>query len=157
MTPGQILVVDDDDAIRELLKEYITGIGYQVTAARDGEEALQHFSPGKFACVVTDLAMPGIDGLELLRRVRAQDKEVPFLIVTGYPAIDSAVNAMKEGAYDYITKPFHMEDLYLKIERAIHAHQTEVSLRKVKGLVLTLSLLVPALLVLGIILGLLWK
>lgn len=151
MNPARILVVDDEASIREVLTEYLSGFGYEVVAAADGEEALRKFVAGRFDCIVTDLSMPRIDGLELIQRVRQQDKGVQILVITGYPAIDSAVHAMKHGAYDYISKPFHMEDLYLKIERAIHAHKTETSLKRSKSVVLTLVVLIPALLLLALL------
>jgi two-component system response regulator PilR (NtrC family) len=113
--------------------------------------------PGEFDCIITDLFMPTIDGLELLKRIRREDKAVLFIIITGFPGIDSAINAMKEGAYDYITKPFHMDDIRMKVERALHIKKTEASLKKIKGLFLSLIILIPILISLGIIFGVLWK
>ena len=101
--------------------------------------------------------MPGIDGLELLKRIRVDDSDVFFLMITGFPGIDSAVNAVKEGAYDYITKPFHMDDMRLKVERALHVKKTEASLKRVKGLFLSFIILIPVLVSLGIIFGIFWK
>ena len=157
MNAGRILVVDDEETIRLILYESFTSIGYEVVTASNGEEALQKFAPGKFDCVISDLMMPSIDGIELLKRIRSQDSDVYFLMITGFPGIDSAVNAMKEGAYDYLTKPFHMEDIQLKVEKAIHVKRTEASLKKIKGLFLTLIILIPILISLGIIFGIFWK
>lgn len=157
MKAGRILVVDDEDSIRLTLDECFTSMDYEVVTASSGEDALQKFAPGKFDCVISDLMMPSIDGIELLKRIRSRDSEVYFLIMTGFPGIDSAINAMKEGAYDYLTKPFHMEDIQLKVEKAIHAKQTEASLKKIKGLFLTVIILIPILVSLGIIFGLSWS
>jgi len=157
MKAGRILVVDDEDSIRSTLNDYFTGLGYAVVTANDGEDALKKFAPGAFDCVISDLFMPTIDGLDLLKRINIEDKDVFFLIITGFPGIDSAVNAMKEGAYDYITKPFHMEDIRLKVERALKAKKTEEALKKIKGLFLSLIILMPVLVTLGIIFGVLWK
>jgi two-component system response regulator PilR (NtrC family) len=157
MKAGRILVVDDEETIRLILDESFTSVGYEVVTASNGEEALQKFAPGKFDCVISDLMMPSIDGIELLKRIRSQDSDVYFLMITGFPGIDSAVNAMKEGAYDYLTKPFHMEDIQLKVEKAIHVKRTEASLKKIKGLFLTLIILIPILISLGIIFGIFWK
>ena len=154
---GHILVVDDEEAIRETLSEYFTTVGYEVVVACNGEDALSKFIPGKFDCVISDLAMPAIDGLELLKRIRILDADVVYLIITGYPGIDSAIGAMKEGAYDYLTKPFHLEDIQLKVERALSVRKTEMSLKKVKSLILTLIILIPILISLGIIFGIFWK
>ncbi len=157
MNEGRILVVDDEASICRMLEDFFTSVGYEVVTANDGQEALAAFAPGRFDCVITDLNMPRIDGLELLKRIRQVDREVLFLIITGFPGIDSAVDAMKEGAYDYVTKPFHLEDIRLKVERAIHARKTETSLKRVKTFFLTLIILTPVLVSLGILLGLWWK
>lgn len=157
MSGERILVVDDDEFIRSTLSDYFTGHGYEVVTAIDGEDALRQFAPGEFDCVISDLFMPNIDGLELLQNIKLQDKKVPFLMVTGYPSIDHAVNAMKEGAYDYVTKPFHMDDLRLKVERMLHARKTEDSLKTITNLFWTLIISIPIWLVLGIVLGIVWK
>lgn len=157
MKPGRILVVDDEESTRTTLHDYFTGIGYDVVTAADGEEALKKFVPGTFDCVISDLFMPEIDGIELLKRIRAEDGDVFFLMITGFPGLDSAVNAMKEGAYDYIVKPFHMDDMRLKVERALHVKKTEASLKRVKGLFLSCIILIPVLVSLGIIFGIFWK
>ena len=117
MDMGRILIVDDDEASRSVLSDYFANIGYEVVTAGDGEDALGKFVPGIFDCVISDLMMPKMDGLELLKRIRMQDSLVFFLMMTGFPDINSAVNAIREGAYDYVTKPFHMEDIRIKVER----------------------------------------
>jgi DNA-binding NtrC family response regulator len=157
MKAGRLLVVDDEETIRTTLDDFFTSIGYEVVTASDGQDALQKFVPGKFDCIISDLMMPSIDGIELLKRIRLQNSDIHFLMITGYPGIDSAVKAMKEGAYDYLTKPFHMEDIQMKVERAIHVKKTEASLKKIKGLFLTLIILIPVLVSLGIILGIFWN
>jgi two-component system response regulator PilR (NtrC family) len=157
MKAGRLLVVDDEESIRSTLHDYFTGLGYSVVTARDGEDALKKFAPGDFDCVISDLSMPAIGGLELLKRINLADKDVFFLIITGFPGIDSAVEAMKEGVYDYITKPFHMEDIRLKVERALKAKKTEEALKKIKGLFLSLIILMPVLVTLGVIFGIFWK
>lgn len=154
---GRILVVDDEEAIRNTLNDYFTAIGYEVVEAGDGEDALRKFVPGKFDCVISDLFMPGMNGIELIKQIRLLDADVVFLLITGFPGNDSAISAMKEGAYDYLTKPFHMEDIQLKVERALNVRKTEMSLKKVKRLILTLIILIPVLISLGIIFGIFWK
>jgi DNA-binding NtrC family response regulator len=157
MKAGRILVVDDEESSRLLLSDFFTGIGYDVVTAEDGEDALKKFTPGAFDCVISDLFMPTIDGLELLKKIKSEDRDVFFLIMTGFPGIDSAVNAMREGAYDYITKPFHMEDIRMKVERALSVKKTEASLRRVKGLFLSMIILLPVLISLAIVFGIFWK
>ena len=157
MKAGRILVVDDEEFLRSLLSNYFTDLGYDVMMAEDGEDALKKFTPGSFDCVISDLFMPTIDGLELLKRIKNEDRDVLFIMVTGYPGIDSAVNVMKEGAYDYITKPFHMDDIRMKVERALKAKKTDASLRRTKGLLLSVIILFPFLISLAIIFGIFWK
>ena len=154
---GRILVVDDEESARNTLSDCFTAVGYEVVAASDGEDALRKFLPGKFDCVISDISMPAIDGLDLLKRIRLLDADVFSLIITGFPGIDSAISAMKEGAYDYLTKPFHKEDIQLKVERALNVRKTEMALKKVKGLILTLIILIPVLISMGIIFGIFWK
>ena len=156
MNAGRILVVEDDESMRGLLSDYFTSVGYKVEMACNGEDALNRFAPGKFDCVIADLFMPSIDGLELLKRTKLLDGEVVFLMITGKPGISSAVEAMKEGAYDYIAKPFHMDDIQFKVERALHIKKTEASLKRVKVMILALVIALPILTSLGIIFGIFW-
>ena len=86
-----------------------------------------------------------------------QDSLVFFLMITGFPNIDSAVNAIKEGAYDYVTKPFHMEDIRIKVERLIDAKKAKKALKKMTGIFWALIISIPVWLILGIILGIIWK
>ncbi len=151
MTEGRILLVEDDESIRSMLSDYFLVLGYDVKTAHDGEDALKKFVPGAFDCVISDLFMPTTDGIELLKRIKNQDRDVFYFIMTGFPRIDGAVNAMKEGAYDYITKPFHLGDIRMKVERAISVKKTEAALKKVKGLFLSLTILLLVLVGLGII------
>ena len=157
MSTGRILVVDDDEAIRSVLNDYLVALGYDVTMAIDGEDALKKFIPGVFDCVISDLMMPKITGLDLVKMIRTHDKKVFFVMITGYPSIDSAVNAIKEGAYDYLIKPFHMEDIRIKVERAISSRKMENSLKSMTGLLWGVILSIPIWLILGIVLGIVWK
>ena len=151
------MVVDDDESVRSVLKDYLGSIGYAVVTADSGEDALQKFIPGKFDSVISDLVMPKIDGMELLKKIRQKDTRVVFLMITGYPSLESAIEAMKEGAYDYVTKPFKFEDVRIKLERALHAQSLEKSLKKVNGVMWGLIISIPIWLILGIVLGLGWR
>lgn len=157
MHKGNILVVDDDESVRSVLKDYLGGVGYTVVTADSGEDALQKFMPGKFDSVISDLVMPKIDGMELLKQIRQKDTRVVFLMITGYPSLESAIEAMKEGAYDYVTKPFKFEDVRIKLERALYAKSLENSLKKVNGVMWGLIISIPIWLILGIVLGLVWR
>jgi two-component system response regulator PilR (NtrC family) len=149
--------VDDDEAIRKLLNDYLVTLGYEVTTAVDGQDALEKFIPGVFDCVITDLTMPKITGLELLKKIKMQDKKVFVIIITGYPSIDDAVHAINEGAYDYLAKPIHLEDIRIKVERALSTSKTEKSLKSMTRLLWGVILSIPIWLILGIVLGIVWK
>jgi two-component system response regulator PilR (NtrC family) len=154
---GRIMVVDDEENIREVLSNYLETLGYEVVTASDGQNALEKFEPGAFDLIVSDLLMPNIDGLELLRKVREKDRDVVFLMITGYPSIETAVEAIKKGAYDYITKPFHMEDVKIRIERSFEKKNLRDRLSTIQGFVWALLFSIPVWLILGIILAKLLK
>ncbi len=154
---ARILVIDDEEPIRNLFMEFFTGFGYYVVKAGSGQEALEKFRRGLFDCVICDFAMPEMDGMELLERITAEDKEAIFFMITGYPTVERAVEAMKSGAYDYITKPFNMEDIRIKVERALYTRSLETSLRVVNTRLKRLLVLAPILVLLAIIFGLVWK
>jgi two-component system response regulator PilR (NtrC family) len=154
---GRVLVVDDEENIREVLSNYLENMNYDVVTAVDGQDALNKYEKGEFDLIISDLLMPKVDGLELLKQIRIIDKDIIFLMITGYPSIETAVDAIKKGAYDYITKPFHMEDVKLRIERAFEKQSLKERLRTVQGFVWALLLSIPLWLVLGIILAALLK
>lgn len=157
MTKGHILVVDDDKAIRELLKEFFQELGYEITTAENGTEAVAALNAHNFDCVISDHVMPDMNGLELLEQLRKQSKNVPFLMITGYPTLEIAVEVMKHGAYDYITKPLQLEDIRIKVERALHTKGLEKSLKKLSGIAWAIVISIPIWLILGIILGKIWR
>jgi len=157
MNIGRLLIVDDDASLCATLCEYFESLGHKVVAASDGEDALKKFVPGEFDCIISDLMMPKMDGLELLKLIRMQDDDAFFVMITGYPNLDNAVNAIKAGAYDYVTKPFHMEDFRIKVERAIQAKAVSKSLKTKTGLLWAVLLSIPIWLILGILLGIVWK
>jgi len=150
---GRVMVVDDEENIREVLSNFLSDLGYEVVVATDGQDALNKFNKGEYDLIVSDLLMPSIDGLELLKRIREIDKDVIFLMITGYPSIETAVEAIKKGAYDYITKPFHMEDVKLRIERAFEKKSLRERLHAVQGFAWALLFSIPIWLILGIILA----
>ena len=107
----RILVVEDDDAMLDLLRRVLSEEGHQVVCARDGSEALAQIEGGEFDVVLTDIRMPGPDGIEVLRRARARHLRQAVILMTAFGSIESAVLAMREGAYYYLPKPFDIEDL----------------------------------------------
>ena len=132
---GRILFIDDDKAGREVALFNLRRAGYELTPAADGQEGLSLFSPEKFDLVITDVKMPGISGIDVLRRIRAQAPEVPVLVITAFGNVETAVEAMKEGAYDFIGKPFHRDQLLLSVERALERRRlaTEVRMLRIRA------------------------
>jgi DNA-binding NtrC family response regulator len=120
---SKILIVDDDQNMKNSLLEWLESENHQVRAASSGEEAVEMMAVGSFNIVITDLRMPGIDGLELLRYVRREHRDTEVIIMTAYGSVPTAVNAMKEGAYDYVVKPFSPEEIDMIVKK-ITDHQS---------------------------------
>src|SRR5512143_362835 len=116
---GRILIVDDEANARMALAELLRDEGYAVETAADGFKALPKLEDFAPDLILTDLNMPGMDGIELMRKARARDSEVVAVVMTAYGAVDTAVAAMREGAADYLTKPINVEELTLVLERAL--------------------------------------
>lgn len=116
MKKPRVLLVDDEDLIRASLALDLAEAGYQVTAAAGGEEALARFAEVGFDLVITDLLMEGMGGLELLRRLREMAPEVGVIILTGYGALPSAIEAIRLGADDYLLKPYKFEELQVRVD-----------------------------------------
>jgi DNA-binding NtrC family response regulator len=119
MNPVRILVVDDDENLQWVLKTQLEELGYLVSTASGGEQALAIIEKEPPALVLTDLRMPGVSGMELLDRIRSEYPEIPAVIVTAFGTIQSAVQAMRAGAYDYLTKPIDFEELALVVNRVL--------------------------------------
>jgi len=115
---AKVLVVDDDKFILQLLEEFLTRKGFEPTLATDGNEAERIFSSEEFDVVLSDVMMPHLDGMQLLQRIKEKDSEIPVILITAFGEVESAVEAMKMGAYDYITKPFNYDALELSLKRA---------------------------------------
>ena len=119
---AKVIVVDDEVVIRESLHEWLTDVGYQVFTAENGPQALDIIHREGLRIVVTDLVMPGMDGIELMKRCREMSPDIEVIIVTAYGSIPTAITAMREGAYDYIEKPFCPERVELLIGKLVE-HQ----------------------------------
>ncbi|MDD5223724.1 MAG: response regulator, partial [bacterium] len=115
----QILIIEDNQTMREGMTEVATGMGHRVTAAPGGKEGLASFRAGNFDLVLTDLKMGALDGMQVLKEVHKLRPGVPVMIVTAYGSIEGAVEAMREGAFDFVTKPVSPAELKVKIERAL--------------------------------------
>ena len=116
---GKILVVDDKANIREVLSAILTEEGYEVKASSNANKALEEIVTVLPDIVITDIRMPGMDGVDFLRVIREMDMDIPIILITAYGSIESAVEAIKIGAYDYLTKPINHEKLKIIIKRAL--------------------------------------
>ncbi len=157
MGEKNILIVDDEAEVLELLSELVEKLGYSPLTASNAHEALDIIDHKNVDVVLSDLVMPEMDGIELLKRVKARKSDIPFLVITGYPSIETAVETIKKGAYDYLPKPFQIDDVAVKINRAVEKKDLGESLRWSRGLVLALLLSIPLWLILGIIFASLLK
>src|SRR5436309_2758131 len=111
MESAKILVVDDETSILKLLKEALTQWGYQVACVSTGTEALEAIRGDMFDAVITDIRMPDMTGLEIRKEMKSHDESVEVVVMSGYPTIASAVEALKEGAFDYLSKPLLLDEL----------------------------------------------
>jgi EAL domain-containing protein (putative c-di-GMP-specific phosphodiesterase class I) len=117
--PGRCLVVEDDDAVRRVAARMITMLGFEVVEAVNGLEALHHLTLRPFDVVVTDISMPGMDGMRLLREVRARDTHVQVILMTGAPTVETAISAIDYGVFKYLEKPLDLVSFEDAVRRAV--------------------------------------
>jgi DNA-binding NtrC family response regulator len=133
MNSARILVVDDDENLRWVLETQLQDMGYSVSTAIDGEQALAAIERELPALILTDLKMPGLSGMELLDRIRADYPEVPVVIITAFATIQNAVQAMRAGAYDYLTKPIDYDELALVVTRVLEHFRLVAEVRSLRA------------------------
>jgi two-component system response regulator HydG len=122
-TRNEILVVDDDLAHRTMLRTLLSGWGYAITEADDGQSAMEAVRSQPFDLILMDIRMIRVSGLEALAGIKAFNPAIPVVIMTAYASVETAVSALKQGAYDYLTKPLDFDELHLTLERAMdHSH-----------------------------------
>jgi response regulator RpfG family c-di-GMP phosphodiesterase len=121
----QILIVDDEEVMCSILARRLTREGYTCVTANDGREALQYFYKHPFSLIISDIKMPGMDGLALLKRVKATNPKMMVIMVTAFPEIDLAVEAMHLGAYDFIIKPADLDLVILSVKKALEKKRLE--------------------------------
>jgi two-component system, NtrC family, response regulator PilR len=131
-TKPRILVVDDEESIREFLEIMLRKEGYEVVTAEDGAKAKEIITKKSFHLIVSDLQMPNMTGIELLQFVRENYPEIVFLMITAFGTTENAVEAMKMGAYDYLTKPFKIDEVRINIANALRTKNLEVENRQLK-------------------------
>ena len=123
MNNAAILIAEDEDLMRDILAGLLRSEGYRVLEASDGRTALEQFASDEIALVITDINMAGMDGLALLDQIKSIDSNALVIMITAYSSVDSAVSALRKGAYDYITKPFVNEDLLQTVKNAIQQRE----------------------------------
>ena len=146
---AKILIVDDEQDVLETLPEVVRKWGHETFAAKNGVEALLALQQQNFDFIVTDVKMPEMDGMELLQKIQEFDKNVMVIFLTGYPSLDSAITAMRSGAYDYLVKPVNLDELKLRIERGLERKEHIKALPLLRGLHWPLLVSIPLWLLLG--------
>jgi CheY-like chemotaxis protein len=114
----QILIAEDDDSFREMIQDFLKTPQRIIFSFKNGQEAIQALRKGKFDLVISDLMMPGADGMEVLREAKEMNPDSVVILVTGYASLDSALRAIRGGAYDYIRKPFKLDELEIVVKNA---------------------------------------
>src|SRR5512138_2099987 len=122
---GSVLIVDDEFSMRDSLVHWFEKDGYRTGSAQDGREALQRLDEQDWDTVLLDIKMPGMDGLELQRRIRDVDPDLPIIMITAFASVDSAVEALKHGAFDYVTKPIDPDELSHLVRRAVERRRLQ--------------------------------
>ena len=121
----RILIADDEEAISSILAKRLAREGYNCVTAKNGREALSHFYKDTFSLIITDIKMPEMDGIELLKRIKGINPNIRVIMVTGHPEINMAVEAMRLGAYDFIIKPADLELVALTVKKALESKRLE--------------------------------
>lgn len=127
---AKILIVDDEERICRSLDSLLTKAGYQVQTATDGKKALQLYQQGHFDLLVSDIKLPGLDGIHLLEEIRKRDADAVVILMTAYASLDTAVAAINMGAYDYLVKPVEFTQLKLAVKRALEKRELELASKK---------------------------
>src|SRR3990172_2682402 len=135
MEAAKILVVDDEPSILRLLREALTQWGYQVTTASNAKEGLEALRTELYDAAITDIRMPDMGGLELLKELKKHDDSIEVIVMTGYPTIASAVEALKEGAYDYLSKPLILDELRHLMARVTELVGNSTPMQRVKEII----------------------
>ncbi|MFP3089231.1 sigma-54 dependent transcriptional regulator [Treponema sp. TIM-1] len=128
----KLLVVDDEKNIREGLADFLAMDGYDVETAADGDRGLKSFQKGDIDLVITDLRMPGLSGEELLKRIVSETPGIPVIVLTGHGTVENAVTAMRNGAYDFLTKPVNLDHLSLLVKRALQSREMILKHRRLE-------------------------
>jgi DNA-binding NtrC family response regulator len=133
--PLRILVVDDEESVRFFLRRGLAKAGYHVDEAASGREAIDQLGTVPYDVVLTDLVMPEVSGLKVLAAVQEMDTEAVIILMTAHGSVDNAIDALRLGAFDYLTKPFELKELLVTVERGLERRAVERENRKLRFLV----------------------
>jgi DNA-binding NtrC family response regulator len=139
MSKQKLLVVDDELFVRELLDEYFSKLDFEVVVANSGAAALKLVAENRFKVALVDLKMAEMDGIEVLKNIRNLDENLIVILMTGYPTVESSIEAMRSGAYDYAIKPFRLNDLKDMITRALKEHEMRSEISDLRSRVAALE------------------
>ncbi|HUU44295.1 MAG TPA: sigma-54 dependent transcriptional regulator [Acidobacteriota bacterium] len=131
--PPRLLVVDDENSLREMMQIMLTKEGYAVDTATDGCDAVDQIAANDYDLVIADLKMPEMSGIELLDRARQTNPELPFIVMTAFASVDTAIEALKKGASDYVTKPFKIDEIKITIQKILGARALENENRSLRA------------------------
>ena len=153
----KILIVEDDQNTQEMLSEAVKAMGFQPRTEENGKEGLQAFESDQFAMILTDTKMPVMDGIEMIKKIREKNQNIPIIVITAYPSVDSAVESLVLGADFYLVKPVNLNDLEIKIGKCLEKIRLQKKYYAQKVLTLILSATIPLWLALGYFLGWLFR
>ncbi len=131
----RVLVVDDEESLRFFLSRSLTKAGYAVEVVSGGREAIDRLAAVPYDVVLTDLVMPEVDGLDVLAAVHEMDREAVVILMTAHSSVDNAIEALRKGAFDYLSKPFELKEAFVTIERGLERRSVERENRKLRFLV----------------------
>ena len=133
MEKPRLLLVEDDEALASLLEEYLIEAGYDLVVHHRGDTALQLLQEEYFDLVLSDIVMPGADGLTLLRHIHEHMPDTLILLMTGYSGIENALHAVEQGAYDFVSKPFQLPEIRVRLDNAARYQRLLASYKALNG------------------------
>ncbi|MGH7793023.1 MAG: sigma-54-dependent transcriptional regulator, partial [Thermodesulfobacteriota bacterium] len=128
-----ILIVDDEESIRWVLGRSLEKNGYSIEYGENGSQAIDKATSDGFSLIILDINMPDVNGLEVLNDIRIKGVDIPVIIITAQNTVKNAIDAMKQGAYDYIAKPFDLDEVKLTVQRAIESYENSKKLESLRA------------------------
>ncbi len=132
MDKAHILIIDDEKGLCTMLETVLGDLGYRVTTYTNPLSALEMFEPHRYSMVITDIKMPGMNGIEVLQKIKERDAEVPVLVITGYATVELSIQALRSGAFDILTKPFEPEEMLTRVKNVLRHNELEEENRRLR-------------------------